>query len=341
MKKRFFLLIALLSCSFSGCEKVFMDSDPDDYSYGDIYDALWKLVDEKYSYLEYKDIDWDEIYDKYRIMEGPGPTTAFQMYKQLSNMLYELQDGHVNLFAGFDYSRNWEWFLGAPANFNWPVVERYYLGDDYWISGGLKSTKLDGGKYGYIYYSSFSSSIGYMDQILKRFQTTRGLIIDLRDNGGGSLGNAELLADYIADTRRLTYRMRYKNGPGHNDFSDFKDHYSEPKGIGYTNPIIILTNRQCYSATSFFVTMAKEFPNVIVLGDTTGGGAGLPVDYILPGGWRVRLSTTRGTDARGVDFERGVEPDEKCDQDTALLLTGVDSMIERAKELIDNYRKGL
>ena len=65
------------------------------------------------------------------------------------------------------------------------------------------------------------------------------------------------------------------------DFSEPYHHYSTPRGNGYERPIIILTNRSCYSATSHFVTMAKEFPKVIGLGDKTGGGAGLPME--LPG----------------------------------------------------------
>lgn len=333
MKKYLLSTIIGLSCLISGCERIFMDSDPTDFSRREIFETTWKLVDEKYSYLEYKNIDWDAMYTKYsdQITED---MSGYAVYRVLYDMLYELRDGHVNLFAGFDYSRNWEWYLGSLANFNYPLVERYYLGADYWSSGGLKNTLLDDGKYGYIYYPSFNSSASYIGLVLNRFKDTDGIILDLRDNGGGALSNAELLADYLADTRRLTYRMKYKSGKGHQDFSEFRDHYSIPKGSGYKKPVVILTNRQCFSATSYFVTMAKEFPNVTILGDSTGGGGGLPADFLLPGGWTIRLSTTRGTDARGIDFENGVSPDEKCDMNTSLIDQGIDSMIERAKAII-------
>ena len=83
--------------------------------------------------------------------------------------------------------------------------------------------------------------------------------------------------------------------------------------------------------------MAKEFPNVIVLGDKTGGGAGLPMDYTIHGGWQLRLSSTRSVDARGVDFELGVEPDVYHTLNVPLLTAGVDSMIEKAKDLIESH----
>lgn len=338
MKKRllYCLMCVAMTWGVSSCEKLFMDSDPDDFSYEDMFESLWKTVDEKYSYLSYKNIDWKGVYDEKKPLVNPSMTTL-EFYKVLCDMLYVLEDGHVNLYAGFDYARNWQWYLDAPQNFVYSVIERNYLGADYWASGGLKNTILDDGKYGYIYYGSFSSSITYMPIILDRFKDTRGIIIDVRDNGGGSLDNAEALADYIADTRRHTYSIYYKAGAGHDDFSEPYHHYSTPRGNGYERPIIILTNRSCYSATSHFVTMAKEFPNVIVLGDKTGGGAGLPMDYTLYGGWQLRLSSTRSVDARGVDFELGVEPDVYHTLNIPLLTTGVDSMIEEAKNLIESH----
>lgn len=329
--------IAALALCFplmGGCERIFMDSDPDDFSRREIFDAVWKTVDEKYSFLELKGIDWDAAYQKYS-QKVTEDMEGYYLCETLSDMLYELEDGHVNMSVGFNYSRYWKWYLDAPANFDYSVVERNYLREDYWASGGLKNSLLDGGEYGYIYYESFNASPSYIGLILDRFAQTDGIILDLRDNGGGALDNAEYLADFLADTRRLTYRMRYKNGPGHGDFTPYQDHYSTPKGPGYKKPIVVLTNRKCYSATSFFVTMVKEFPNVIVLGDSTGGGAGLPMDCVLPGGWTLRLSTSQGADARGVCFERGVDPDERCTLDVNLSRNGIDSIIERAKEIID------
>ena len=329
------LLVAFLS---SGCERTFMKSKANDYTKEEVFESLWNVIDQKYSFFDLKGIDWQKIHDQKKQLVRED-MTALEFYKVLYDMLYELKDGHVNLNAGFDYSRNWEWYLDAPQNFSYAVVERNYLGKDYWSSGGLKNSFLDKGKYGYIYYSSFTSSAAYIDVVLARFKDTKGIIIDVRNNGGGSLDNATMLADYLADKKRLTYKMYYKKGAGHNDFSEAYEHYSQPRGSGFTKPVVILTNRSCYSATSFFVTMVKEFPNVIVLGDKTGGGAGLPMDYLLPCGWQLRFSTTRTTDAYGADFEGGVAPDMYFDLNEANLMIGEDTMIERAKEIIDSSSK--
>ena len=322
--------------TFSSCEKVLMEKELSDTPMNN-FDVLSNVIKEKYSYLSLKNINWDSIIsvNRPRITEGMNVLEEFQVY---DDMLYVLKDGHVNLNSGFQLSRNWDWFLDRPSNFDWNVIERYYLGDDYYISGGLKHTTLDEDKYGYVYYGSFSSSLSYIEFVKAYFtkKEVKGIIIDVRNNGGGYLSNAEDFANAFTDKEKVGYKELYKAGVNKDDFSSPINHLIKPEGEKWNKPIVVITNRQCYSSTSFFTTMMKELPNVTVLGDDTGGGAGLPVDYTLPNGWYLRFSTTRATNALGEDFELGVKADEYLDLDENLALTGVDNLIERAKEIIDS-----
>lgn len=63
--------------------------------------------------------------------------TDDQELEVLGNMLAELKDGHVNLFAGFDYSRYWGFHEDYPENYS-DTLERRYLGTDYRISNGFQ-----------------------------------------------------------------------------------------------------------------------------------------------------------------------------------------------------------
>ena len=300
------------------------------------FEVLSNIINEKYSYLSLKKINWDSIVsaNRVKITNGMNTLNEFQVY---DDMLYTLKDGHVNLRSGFNLSRNWDWYLDSPANFEWNIIEREYLKDNYYVSGGLKHTTLDEDKYGYVYYGSFSSGMSYIEFVKAYFESkkVKGLIIDVRNNGGGYLKYATDFANAFADKERLGYKEYRKTGINKDDFSSPTNHMIKPEGKKWDKPIVIITNRKCYSSTSFFVTMMKELPNVIVLGDDTGGGAGLPVDYTLPNGWYLRFSTTRATNALGEDFELGVKADEYLDLDKNLALTGKDNIIERAKAIID------
>ena len=335
MKQVYYVLAIVGVLSFSSCEKLLMEKELSDTPMNN-FEVLSKVIKEKYSYLVLKNINWDSIVsvNRIRISDGMNEIEEFEVYEE---MLYALEDGHVNLVSGFNVSRNWEWYLGSPPNFNWDMIERNYLGNDYFITGGLKHTTLDNRKYGYVYYGSFSSSVTNIEFVKSHFRNkgVKGIIIDVRNNGGGYVSNAKILASAFADKERVGYMEYTKSGVNPNAFSDPISYNVEPSGETWNKPIVLITNKQCFSSTSFFATMMKEFPNVTVIGNNTGGGAGLPVDYTLPNGWYLRYSTTRATDARGVDFELGVEVDEKVDMSDVDIQNGEDTIIERAKAIID------
>jgi Peptidase family S41. len=141
-------------------------------------------MDEHYCFFNYKDVDWNEVYNRYsqRISENMDNDALFAV---LGEMLAEVQDGHVNLVASHNVARYWKWFEDYADNFD-SKIQKNYLGTDYGIAGGLKYKLLDN-NIGYIYYGSFSSGIGEgnINQVLDRFALCDGIILDVRDNGGG------------------------------------------------------------------------------------------------------------------------------------------------------------
>ena len=154
--KRYFILLALIFLSFSGCEELILDEEPADSPRAN-FEYLWKEVKEKYSFFEYKNIDWDAVYDEYspQIDDDMGEVALFDV---LFQMLNELRDGHVNLYSPFNISR-FDIDLLGPKNFDFRVIRENYLGDDYWITGPFRHDFLAEGKVAYVRYSSFSSFV--------------------------------------------------------------------------------------------------------------------------------------------------------------------------------------
>ena len=299
------------------------------------FDALWTIIDERYCFLDYKQIDWDAIYDQYQPLITPDMSND-GLFEVLGNMLAELKDGHVNLSSASNTARYWNWYLDYPRNFNESVVEGY-LGRDYRIGGGAEYTLLDD-NIGYIYYGDFSSGIGdgNLDEMLSYLSICNGLIIDVRNNGGGNLTYATKLAARFTNEKVLTGYIQHKTGKGHNDFSDPEPIYLEPSNsIRWQKRVVVLMNRHSYSATNDFINSMRYLPNVTLMGDKSGGGSGLPFSSELPNGWGVRFSASPHLDAEGQHIEFGIDPDIKLDMNAEDEARGIDTMIEAARALLN------
>lgn len=311
----------------------------------DNFEALWRLMDEHYCFFDYKKeqtgVDWNEVHDRYARRISPS-MTRLQLFEVLSGMLGELRDGHVNLGTAFDLGRNWSYRENYARNYDEALIETY-LGqaDDYHYASSLRYRILDDNT-GYVRCASFEDGIGegnlsYMFDMLK---DCNGIIIDVRDNGGGSVEDAHKLASCFTNQRLLTGYTYHKQGKSHNDFSSPKaEHLNPSKGVRWQKPAVVLTNRSVFSAANEFVSCMKLMPQSIVLGDTTGGGSGMPFKQELPNGWTVRYSAVVFLDAQKQHTEFGVAPDTVVTLDSTDLARHRDTLIEQARRLIQSARK--
>ena len=302
------------------------------------FESLWHLIDEHYCFFSYKQheygLDWQSVYNKYNVRAKENLTRE-QLFEVLTDMLAELRDGHVNLSTSFDYGRYWSWYEDYPANFS-DTLQRVYLGTDYHIASGLRYTVLDD-NIGYVYYGSFQDAIGEgnLDEVINRLMPCNGLILDIRNNGGGLLTNAEKLAARFCNEKTLVGYQQHKTGKGHNDFSKMEAQYLEPSSnLRWQKPVALLTNRHVFSAANEFVKYMKCLPQVKTVGDRTGGGAGLPFSSTLPNGWTVRFSACPMYDRQRQDTEFGIEPDYTVAQTDDDFRRGKDSLIEFARKLL-------
>lgn len=333
--KKYLLIICTLSLTFfSSCIR----GEEFERNAEGNFQALWSVINEHYCFFDYKaktiGLDWNKVYQQYHDRLSPNMNNT-QLFEVLGEMLGELQDGHVNLYATHDVARNWSWYEDYPANFN-DSVHRLYLGTDYRIASGLRYKILDD-NIGYIYCGSFSSALGdgNISQALIYLQECKGLIVDVRENGGGELTNADKLASHFTNKKILVGYMSHKTGPGHQDFSDLQEIWLTPSdGVRWQKKAVVLTNRSCYSATNDFVKSMMQCPEVTVIGDQTGGGSGMPFSSELPNGWSIRFSACPIYDVHKNHTEFGIQPDIKVDMKAEDLLKNKDTLIEYARDFL-------
>lgn len=200
---------------------------------------------------------------------------------------------------------------------------------------GWKKLELLPGNVGYMKFNGFSDAGwagGTAIAALNFLAYSDALIIDLRENGGGSPSMIQLISSYFfdepthlnsfyirsEDTIRQFWTQAFVEGPRMSDVD-----------------IYVLTSSYTFSGAEEFSYNMKNLKRGTIIGETTGGGAH-PVDtQIFPNlnfGIRVpfgrAINPITGTNWEGV----GVEPDIEVPADQALdraLVEAYSKLMER------------
>jgi len=333
MNKILYIVATVVSLAAVSCHSV---EEWDNNPTGN-FDALWAGIDRHYCFFEEKGIDWDSVYRVYRPMvdDETGPVELFTI---CGDMLGELRDGHVNLTSTFATSYYKKWWSDYPQNYDARLVDEHYLHFGGFTRGGFTYAILQD-SIAYVRYSTFSSlpGEGTLDWMLMLLRDCRGMVFDIRDNGGGSISNVETIVSRFIDRRILAGYITHKSGPAHDDFAEPYPFYFDPAPEGrsrWLKPVALLTNRSTFSAANNFASVMSKLPQVTLIGDCTGGGSGMPFSSELPCGWAYRFSASPVYDADMRLTEFGVKPDIYVDLDPEQALKGIDTMLETALDYI-------
>jgi hypothetical protein len=100
---------------------------------------------------------------------------------------------------------------------------------------------------------------------------TRALIIDLRENGGGSPGMVAFVSSYLFD-RRTHLNDLWTRRTG--ETKEFWTSDSVPsRRFGGEKPVYVLTSTHTFSGAEEFTYNLKNLKRATIVGETTGGGA--------------------------------------------------------------------
>lgn len=131
-------------------------------------------------------------------------------------------------------------------------------------------------KIGYIKIPSFYADLdgnsrkGCADDVAREViklerDNIKGLVIDLIDNGGGSMEEAIKLAGMFVDYGPISIVVDNKKNQ-----SVINDPY---RGVIYKGPIVVLINSNTASASEFFSSILQDYNRALLLGSTTLGKA--------------------------------------------------------------------
>ena len=333
------LTAAVLGCTILsvGCTDGFFFGPEPNNAPRENFEILWREFDRHYAFFLDKNIDWQAVHDEYAPRISTS-TSSPELYRLVTEMLQGLQDIHVTLVAPGIGRWSYDALRNSPANYSGQTISRYLrTGSTQGRAGHMyHGTTLEG--LGYIRIRDFSGAgwVADIDRAVAALYDAPGLIIDVRDNGGGTDLLSDPIAGRFADRKRVIERVRYRNGPAHDQFTDWIDRYVEPAGARrYTKPVVVLTNRRVVSTAEGFVLSLRALPHVTVVGDTTAGGSGNPIARELPNGWSFRLSRWQTLTPEGTSYEGvGLAPDVPVWITEAHGSENRDTILERAIALL-------
>ena len=214
--------------------------------------------------------------------------------------------------------------------------------------------RLRSENFGFKKIEIFPENIGYLDlrmfvdavfagetavAAMNFLSNTDAVIIDLRQNGGGSPSMIQLIMSYFFDepVHLNSFYIRKDNST--------KQFWTQAQVQGPRMPdvpIYILTSHFTFSAAEEFTYNFKNLKRATIIGETTGGGAhpteahafpGLPVQISVPFGRAI--NPISGTNWEGT----GVEPDIVVPAEKALFRARKEIIRERIAREEDAMKK--
>ena len=167
------------------------------------------------------------------------------------------------------------------------------------------SSKSLNNNIGYIKLPSFDSDSSKrlkekIDELITN--GTKSLILDLRNNGGGIVDEANKIADLFLDKGKTI--MTTKDNKGKEETEKTKSK------IEYDFPIIVLTNENTASASEILTAALKDNSRAKVIGTKTFGKGVIQTVITLLDGSGLKITTAEYFTPNGTEInKKGISPD--------------------------------
>jgi len=193
--------------------------------------------------------------------------------------------------------------------------------DETWLNHGYPAVRILDGNVGYLDVRNFlpgPAAVRSMAAAMTLLSDCDALIIDIRNNGGGTMPMSVRLASYLfADSVHLS-DLYWR------DLPDTVRFWTQPGSVGVhlsQQPLYVVTSRRTFSAAEDFAYSLQETGRATIIGERTRGGAhsgkgvqdlGFGLKALVPAGQSVGVKSKR-------NWERvGVTPDVAVDDSMAV-----------------------
>ncbi len=302
------------------------------------FESIWRNFDRHYVFFNYKNIDWIETYDNY-VSQVAEINNHSDFISLIKNMLAPLKDVHVWI-QETNGQRIHPYFPTYTINWDNNIWQSY-ISDYNWHQENSSWGWFKQDSIGYFSISNWNADeiiLNDFDAALDSMRFCKGIIIDIRTNGGGygplagSIGGR-----FVNDTFNCGY-VQYRNGDDHSEFTNMVAiEYPKRGDWQFTKTIVLLIGRACFSTSEIFAAGMTKLDNCIVIGDTTGGGLSNNRQFSLSDGtiYSVSDQLIFDTDKKIVE-NRGIAPHTFIDWNLTEIAAGKDPVFDYALDLLLN-----
>lgn len=319
------LLITLLSVSCRKDLKNV--ETPENYvggTFSEVFDAFWNGMNANYVFWSIDTVNWDNMYTMYKpkfaALDINNNNDIRKSVNYFREMTANLKDSHYDI----SFSDPIVDSFVSPAlerKLNAGIIRNRYVFYDYDATYYLDSASivygqdpiniLDGdtteaiagtigGNILYLGFNQFNLKNAYtsadngVKRVLQYFLNTlehatdlKGVVIDVRGNGGGDIHDLNFLVGNMITENLIVGASRNKNGNGRLDYTPWADAVITPQAgsRAITVPVVALTDIWSTSMAELTAMSIHALPNGHTVGEKTWGATGpLTNNEILNGG---------------------------------------------------------
>ncbi|MBC18410.1 Carboxy-terminal-processing protease [Pseudodesulfovibrio profundus] len=170
----------------------------------------------------------------------------------------------------------------------------------------VKSQSLEDG-YMYLRLTGFKeSTTKNMREKIRDYQkdhTLKGIVLDLRNNPGGLLGQAVSVADTFIEDGTIVYIQG-------KDSANRKDFYASKNASEVKVPVVVLINAGSASASEIVAGALQDHKRALIMGERSFGKGSVQTIIPMTDGSGIKLTTALYYTPNGRSIQaKGIEPD--------------------------------
>ena len=308
-------------------------------------------------YFAHKEIDWKEMGLAYFPLIADCENQD-QLIGVVIEMLAELEDTRISLYKVdefwqilekvYPYTREYE------SNYDMDVLIEQYLEPNGWAGWN------EGYCHGFGWCDPALLPYAFLDTIPTADDTTGAtdsldafiaecieldvpaVILDIRMNPVGALGPygtcGHCLMGRFTDHSRPGAIYRARGGPEYHQYADLRPAVYPRGPSHYTGTVILLTGENCRNMSENMTANFINFPNVVLVGDTTGGSVSTLSRVEIADFWYAYVvQTTILTNQKHWIEGAGIPPDFPVEATESDFAAGIDPVLDFAIELLEDY----